>query len=118
MANVGNGNENWKRWVVVGVLVAVAVTVATDFGFWGTLVGIAGLVFAFWGLQALFSALTSGSVPETRIGSLDGQSEAVQLVGTARPVEDPLTAPLTGTECVAYEVRVQEYRPHRHHGSE
>lgn len=111
MANVGNVNDNWKRWVLVWVLFSLVVWTATDFGLLGTLFGTAGLSFAFWGVRSLFRAVSSRSVEETAVGSLGGQSAAVQLVGDARPVDESLTAPLTGTECVAYQVQVREYRP-------
>ncbi|MFC6974920.1 hypothetical protein ACFQL1_09880 [Halomicroarcula sp. GCM10025709] len=118
LANTGNVNDDWKRWVVVWLLAVVGVSVVTDFGFWGTLVGTAGLWFVFWGLQAVFRAITSRSVEETAVGSLGGRSAPVELVGDARPVEEPLTAPLTDTECVAYQVQVMEYYPSGNEGGE
>ena len=113
MANVGQVSGNWKRWVLVWILAALGIWVASDFGLVGTLFGTAGLFFAFWGVRALLRAVSSRSVEETALGSLGGQSAAVQLVGDARPVDEPLVAPLTGTECVAYTVQVREYRPNR-----
>lgn len=111
MVNIGDVNDNWKRWAVAWFALVVGVSVATDFGFWGSLSGVAGLSFVYWGLRSLGRAFSSRSVEETSIGMLGGQREAVQLVGDAKPVGDTVTAPLTGEDCIAYQVQVLEYNP-------
>ena len=116
MANVGEVNENWKLWVLVWVLSVMVVSVAADLGFFGTLFGTAGRCFVYWSVKSLVRAVSSRSVTETTIGTLGGQSTATQLVGHAKPVDEPLTAPLSGADCVAYQVQVREYRPNRQGG--
>lgn len=111
MVNVGNVNENWKRWAIGWFGLVVLITLTSDFGFFGTLTGTAGLIFAFFGVQALWRMYSSKSVERRDVGSLDGRREAVQVVGRAQPDGDPLTAPLTDTDCVAYQVEVKEYKP-------
>lgn len=111
MVNIGNVNENWKRWVLGWLVVVVVVAATSDFGFLATLTGTAGLIFAFFGIQALWRMSSSKSVERTDVGSLDGRREAVQVVGRAQPDGDPLTSPLTDADCVAYQVEVKEYKP-------
>lgn len=118
MANSGHVNDNWKRWVLVWLLAVIGLWILTPFGFWGTLTGTAGLVCIFWGIRALHRAVAARSIEETTVGLLGGQSTPVQLVGDARPVREPLTAPLTDTECVAYQIEIKEYRPSSTDGGE
>jgi len=111
MVNIGEYNENWKRWVVVWLVIVVAVTVVTPLGFLASLTGTAGVFFVYHGIRAVGRSIDSKSVEETTIGSLGGRREAVQIVGDARPVADGVRAPLTETECVAWDVQVKERSP-------
>lgn len=111
IVNVGEYNENWKRWVVAWFIVVAVVTLVTPLGFLATLTGTAGVFFVFHGIRAVGRTVSSRSVERATIGSLGGRREAVQIVGTIRPVADPRSAPLTGTNCAAWDVRVKEYRP-------
>lgn len=45
-------------------------------------------------------------------GSLGGKTGPVAVVGTAREAEGTVTAPFSGTECLAYEYRVREEFTH------
>jgi hypothetical protein len=116
VVNVGNVSGSWKRWVVVWLVLAVVASVAAGIGFLGALTGTAGLFFVYHGIQALRRSASSRSVERTKIGSLGGRREAVQIVGRAQPDGEPLTAPVTDTDCVAYELRVKEYSPSKEGG--
>lgn len=118
MANIGNVTGHWKRWALVWVLAGLAISLVADLGLFGTLVGTAGLFPAFWGVRSLYRAVAARSIEQTMVGSLGGRTATVQLVGDARPIDDPVTAPLTDTECVAYQVEVREYRPSNAGGGE
>lgn len=111
MLNVGEYNENWKRWVVVWLVLVVVLALATPFGFLTTLTGTAGLYFLYHGFRAVGRWLSSGSVEQTTIGSLAGRSEAVEILGDAQPEAEAYSAPLTDTECVAWQLQVEEYSP-------
>jgi len=113
MANVGNVNENWKRWVLVWLLSAGVVWVVAGIALYQALTGTAGLFFLYWGVRSLLRTLSSRSVEEATIGSLGGRSAPVPLVGDARALDEPRTAPLSGEDCVAYQVQVEEYSPNR-----
>lgn len=113
MANVGHVSDNWKRWVLVWLLSVVVVWLATGLAFYQALTGTAGLVFVYWGVRSLLRTVYARSVEEAAIGSLGDRSAAVQLVGDARPIDEPRTAPLSGGDCVAYQVQVEEYSPNR-----
>jgi hypothetical protein len=78
-------------------------------GFLVTLTGTAGLFFVLHGFLAVKRSVSSTSVEQTAIDSLDGRREAVQIVGNARAVDEPYSAPLTDTDCVAWELRVKEW---------
>lgn len=101
-------------WMVVFavwlVLVAVAYVV-TDFELPAVVTGMAGLYFVFRGLRAVWKAVAARSVDEAAIGSLGGHAGAVSIAGTATAADEPVVAPLTGTDCVAYRVTVTEERP-------
>ena len=116
MVNIGEHNEHWKRWVVVWLVVVATVALASPLGFLTTLTGTAGLFFVYHGIRAVGRSLSSRSVERTTIGSLDGRREAIQIVGDAQPVTDSLTAPLTDTDCVAWEIRVKEFSPSKDEG--
>lgn len=116
MVNIGDYNEHWKRWVVAWLVVVAVVALATPLGVLTTLTGTAGLFFVSHGIRGIGRWFSSRSVERTTIGSLDGRREAVQIVGDAQPVDDPFTAPLTDTDCVAWEIRVNEYSPSRDEG--
>lgn len=111
LVNIGYVNENWKRWVLGWLVVVVVLSLTSDFGFLATLTGSAGLIFAFFGVQALWRSVSAKSIERTDVGSLDGRREAVQIVGTAESDGEPLTAPIAGANCVAYQVEVKEYKP-------
>lgn len=111
LVNVGTVSDHWKKYVVLWILAVIGVSVATGFGFWGTLFGAAGLSFAVWGVRSLWRAALARSVEQVAVGSLGDRTTAVELSGRARPIDDPLTAPLSGEACIAYQVRVTETRP-------
>ena len=111
IVNIGEYNENWKRWVVAWLVVVAVVALATPFGFLASLTGTAGLFFVYHGIRAIGRSFSSKSVQLTPIDSLGGRREAVQIVGAAQPVGEPFTAPLTDTDCVAWELQVEEYSP-------
>lgn len=111
LVNIGNVSEHWKAYLVIWLLTVVGVSVVTGLGFWGTLFGVAGVTFGFWGGRSLWWAVSARSVEQTAIGSLGRRHEAIELEGQVRPVDEPLTAPLSGEECVAYQVTVTEKRP-------
>jgi hypothetical protein len=111
MVNIGEYNENWKRWVVAWLMGVAVVALATPLGFLTTLTGTAGLFFLYHGIRAVGRAVSSTSVERATIGSLDGRRETVQILGSAKPVDEPFIAPMTGTDCVAWDVRVKEYKP-------
>lgn len=113
LVNIGRVNEHWKRWIVVWLVLVTVVTVLTEFGFLGTLTGTAGIFFVIHGIQALWRSVSSRSVERTAIGSLAGRRQAVQIVGRAGVDDEPLTAPLTDTDCVAYRIQVLENKPDR-----
>ena len=73
--------------------------------------GVAGLFFLYHGIRAVGRAVSSTSVERATIGSLDGRRETVQILGSAKAVNEPFVAPMTGTDCVAWDVRVKEYNP-------
>jgi hypothetical protein len=110
LANIGNVSDNWKKYVLIWILTVLGVSLATSLGFWGTLFGTVGLTFGFWGVRSLWRAVAARSVEQVAVGSLGGRHEAVELEGRARPVDEPLTAPLSGEECIAYLVEVSEDR--------
>ncbi|MFB6120509.1 MAG: hypothetical protein ABEJ68_05265 [Halobacteriaceae archaeon] len=111
MVNVGEYNEHWKRWVAVWLVGVAVVAVATPLGFLASLTGTAGLFFVYHGFRAVGRWHSARSVERTSIGSLDGRREAVQIVGGAQSMADPFTAPLTDTDCVAWQLQVEEYSP-------
>lgn len=104
-----------SRWWLVGLAawlaIVGAVYVTTDFGLPATVTGTAGLYFVYRGFKAIWHAVASRSVDHEVVGSLGGRSGAVSIEGTARATDDPITAPLTGTESVAHRVTVEEYVP-------
>lgn len=111
VVNIGEYNSNWKRWVVAWLVAVVVLALVTPLGFLATLTGTAGLFFVYHGIRAVGRWFDSGSVERTTIGSLEGRREASQIVGAAQPVGEPVTATLTDTDCVAWEVRVKEKIP-------
>jgi hypothetical protein len=111
MVNVGEYNKHWKRWILLWLVVVVIVALVTPLGFLATLTGTAGLFFVFHGFLAVKQSVSSSSVQQTSIDALEGRREAVQIVGTARSVDEPFSAPLTDTDCVAWEIRVKEWNP-------
>lgn len=111
MVNIGDVNPNWKRWMGIWLLLVVVLYIATPYGFWALLTGSAGLYMVYGGVRSVVRAFSSRSVEEATIGLLGGQRKTVQVIGTADPVDEPLTAPLSGTECVAYQIQVVEQRP-------
>jgi hypothetical protein len=113
IANVGEVSPHWKKYVVVWLLAVVVVSVAAGLGLWGTLFGMAGLTFAFWGVRSLWRFVGARSVEEVAVGTLGGRDAAVELEGQVRAVDEPLVAPLSGEECVAYKVEVAENRPRK-----
>ena len=113
MLNNSQYNENWKLWVVAWLMGVAVVGLATPLGFLTVLTGTAGLYFIYHGIRAVERAVSSTSVERGTIGSLDGRREAVQIVGSAKPVDEPFVAPMTGTDCVAWDLRVTENTPMR-----
>ena len=111
----GGVNEGWKSVFAVWAVLVGVVYVVTDFGLVASVLGMAGLYFVFGGVGSVWQALDSRSVERTAIGSLGGQSEAVQIVGAASPADESVTAPMTGTECVAYRIEVLRDEPRRDH---
>lgn len=61
------------------------------------------------GLFGVYHILRNDPVP---VRELQGRSGPVEVEGTARPGDDSgtVTAPFTGTECLAYEYEVEELR--------
>lgn len=118
LVNIGNVSTHWKKYVLLWILVVIGASVATGFGFWGTLFGVAGLTFGFWGLRSLWWAASTRSVEQVTVGSLGGQHTAVELTGQARPIDEPITAPLSGEACVAYQVTAIEKKPTTQSGGE
>jgi len=116
VVNVGEYNENWKRWVVAWLVVVVVVAIATPFGLLTVLTGTAGLFFVYHGFRAVGRWFSAKSIERTTIGSLGGRREAAQIVGSAQPVADGCTAPLTDTDCVIWQIQVQEYSPSEDEG--
>ncbi|MFB6106326.1 MAG: hypothetical protein ABEJ70_05070 [Halobacteriaceae archaeon] len=111
LANVGNVNHNWKRYLALWLLLVLGIYLGTGYGLMRTFFVMAGVTLALAGVRSLWWSVTARSVEEVTVGSLGGRREAVELAGRARPVDDPLVAPLSGTECLAYTVEVTEYRP-------
>lgn len=116
MVNIGEYSENWKRWILVWLVVVVLVALLTPLGFLASLTGTAGLFFVYHGIRAVGRWFSSGSVERNDIGSLGGRREAVQIVGGARPVEDPFATPMTETDCVVWDVQVKEWSPSKEGG--
>lgn len=109
--------DGWNRRGLLrlaGLIALVGVVqFTTDFGLWGTIAGVAGLAFLVAGLRSAWLAITSRSIEQGAIGSLGDRSVAVQIEGTAEAADEPITAPLTGTESVAYQVYVARWKPER-----
>lgn len=107
--------DGWNRrglLRLVGLIALVGVVqFTTDFGLWGTVAGVAGLAFLVGGLRSVWLTIASRSVEQEAIGSIGDSSVAVQIEGTAEAAEEPITAPLTGTESVAYQVYVTRWKP-------
>lgn len=110
-----SGEESKAWWVVyAGAAVLVGVVyVTTDFGLPATVAGVAGLLFVLFGLRSMWQALASRSVERDVIGSLGSRASPVEIEGTARPADEPVVAPMTGTETVAYRVEVLQDEPTR-----
>jgi len=74
-------------------------------------VGIGGYV-AYTGGRELFRVYHILQNDPVSIRELEGRSGPVEIEGRARPEDDSgtVTAPFTGTECLAYEYEVQELR--------
>lgn len=110
---VTNDGWNAKGLLVLAGLIAVVAVVqfTTDYGLLGTSAGVAGLLFLGLGLRSSWQAIQSKSVEQEAIGSLSGRSVAVQIEGTAEAADEPITAPMTGTESVAYRVYVARWKP-------
>ncbi len=107
-----------RRWVGVyaGLIVLAGVVYATsDYGLPATLAGVGGLFFLLLGVRSVWQALASRSLDRSPIGSLGGQAGAVEIDGTARPADEPVTGPMTGTESVAYRVEVERWEPTSDH---
>lgn len=107
-----------RKWigVYVGFAVLVGVVyVTTDVGLWATLAGVAGLFFLLLGVRSTWQAVAARSLDRSAIGTLGGQAGAVEIDGTARPADEPVTAPMTGTESVAYRVEVERWKPTSDH---
>lgn len=115
LVRTGGWDRTWLAVYAGLFAVVVVVSLATDFDFWGTLAGVAGLFFLLLGLRSLRLAVSSRSVEQEAIGSLGGYAGAVEVEGTARPADGPVAAPLTGTESVAYRVEVARWKPSRDH---
>jgi hypothetical protein len=98
-------------FVAIWLLSTVVISVVTGLFFVGTLFGTAGLIFAFWGGRSLWRVMSARSVENVDIGSLGGRHEAVEFDGRARPADETLTAPLSGEECIAYQVTVEQETP-------
>lgn len=105
----GGVGGDWKVIFVVWLVLVGIVFVVTDFGLPGIVVGMGGLYFVYRGVMAVRQALASRSVEREPIGSLADRAGAVEVEGTAKPAEETVTAPLTGTESVAYRVQVFQY---------
>lgn len=113
---LAQSGEDSKAWwaVYAGAAVLVGVVyVTTDFGLPATVAGVAGLLFVLFGLRSIRQAVASRSVEREAIGSLGGRAGAVEIEGTASPAGESVTAPMTGTECVAYRVEVLRDEPTR-----
>lgn len=107
-----------RRWVGVyaGLFVLVGVVhTTTDFGLLATLAGVAGLFFLLVGARSAWQALGSRSLERGPIGSLGNHAGAVEIDGTARLADETVTAPMTGTESVAYRVEVERWQPTSDH---
>lgn len=111
MVNVGEYNENWKRWVLVWLVVVVVLAIVTPLGFLATLTGTAGLFFVYHGIRAVGRWFSSRPVERNDIGTLGERREAVQIVGGARPVEDPFVTPMSETDFVVWDLQVKEWNP-------
>lgn len=107
----GGADESWVVVFGAWVVLVGVVYVATDFGLAGTAVGTAGLYFVYRGVRALWQSLASRSIARDALGSLGDHVGPVEIEGTAEPVDEPLTAPMTGSDCVAYRVTVRQYEP-------
>lgn len=107
----GTGRDDLKQLLVGWLVLTGVVTVVTGFGFWGVLAGMTGLVLTYWGVSTAVKSNASRSIEESSVGALDGERATVQVVGRVRSIDDSLSVPLSGTDCVAYDVVVEEHEP-------
>lgn len=107
----GGANENWPVVFVAWAVLVGVVYLATDFSLLVTAVGMAGVYAVYRGVRAVWQSVASRSVERKAIGSLGGHVGPVAIEGTASPADEPVTAPMTGTESVAYRVQVFQYEP-------
>lgn len=94
----------------------VANVVLTVLGLGSGAVGVVLLIFGGRRLRTVYHVLRNDPVPIYQLESREG---VVEVAGTARADEDARTisAPLTGSVCLAFSFEAQEYRQSGQHGS-
>lgn len=72
-----------------------------------TIIGVATIAIGCWKLRPAYHVYRGDTDDVLDAERADGP---VELEGSASPVDGTVTSPLTGTECLAYEYEVTEYR--------
>ncbi|MCU4924480.1 E3 ubiquitin ligase family protein [Halobacteria archaeon AArc-dxtr1] len=69
--------------------------------------GLGLVAYSVWGLRPAYHVYRGETDDIVGIEHAEG---TVELVGTASPIDGAIEAPLTGSDCLAYEYEVEEYQ--------
>lgn len=61
------------------------------------------------GGSPLYAYLTVRGTEPTDVAAIDSEVDEVELMGSARPVGEPLRAPITGQQAIAHSWKVRRY---------
>lgn len=118
-ATLMRSDDTDRRWWILYASLAVLAGViytTSGVGLPASVAGVAGLLFLVLGIRSIWQLVAAGSVEQVDVGGLAARAGPVSIEGTARPAGEPVTAPMTGTESVAYRVEVLQHEPDRTDG--